>query len=106
MIFWQKPRRRSRSCSSSCAERSSLFPGRILMRFLRNAGRIVAKVKREYVGEYVRVVGVVRASAVFQNAADLARLITILSDDGTTSPSSAIFPHCEVVAQHHHRPFI
>ena len=50
---------------------------------LKRRERIFAKVKREYGGEYVRVVGVVRASAVFQNAADLARLITILSDDGT-----------------------
>ena len=32
---------------------------------LKRRERIFAKVKREYGGEYVRVVGVVRASAVF-----------------------------------------
>ena len=59
---------------------------------LKRRERIFAKVKREYGEEYVRVVGVMRASAVFQNAADLARLITILSDDGTA----------EVVRVHFH----
>ena len=51
---------------------------------LKRRKRIFAKVKREYGGEYVRDVGVVRALSVFQNAADLARLVGSLSDDGAT----------------------
>ena len=51
---------------------------------LKRRERIVEKVEKEYGGDYARVVDVVRASAVFQNAADLARLVGSLSDDGAT----------------------
>merc|ERR1711988_1124566 len=51
---------------------------------LKREERIVEKVEKEYGGNYARVVDVVRASVVFQNAADLARLIGSLSDDEAT----------------------
>ena len=51
---------------------------------LKRRERIVEKVEKEYGGDYARVVDVVRASAVFQNAADLARLVGSLSNDGAT----------------------
>ena len=51
---------------------------------LKRKERIVEKAEKEYGGNYARVVDVVRASVVFQNAADLARLIGSLSDDEAT----------------------
>ena len=51
---------------------------------LKGRERIVEKVENEYGGNYSKVVDVVRASAVFDNAADLARLVASLSDDGAT----------------------
>ena len=47
---------------------------------LKRKERIVEKVEKGYGG----VVDVVRASAVFENAADLARFVGSLSDDGAT----------------------
>ena len=51
---------------------------------LKSKKRIVEKVEKEYAGKYSKVVDIVRASAVFDNAADLARLVASLSDDGAT----------------------
>ena len=51
---------------------------------MKSKKRIVEKVEKEYAGKYSKVVDIVRASAVFDNAADLARLVASLSDDGAT----------------------
>ena len=61
-----------------------MFLCKCIITGLKSKKRIVEKVEKEYAGKYSKVVDIVRASAVFDNAADLARLVASLSDDGAT----------------------
>ena len=51
---------------------------------LKSKKRIVEKVEKAYAGKYSKVVDIVRASAVFDDASNLARLVASFSDDGAT----------------------
>ena len=68
--------------ASSCPAAIAAFPGSHFDAApLKSKARIVEKAEKEYNGDYSRLVDVVRASAVFESAADLGRFVASLAGD-------------------------